>query len=70
MRKLIKEYRNRFASVEKMSDGTFDLYNDVTGEFVRTVKTWNEAKGHLSDKHVHYNAIEVSQPLTPSNAGT
>lgn len=56
--KLIKQYRNRFASVEKMSDGTFDLYNDVTGEFVRTVKTWNEAKGHLSDKHVHYNAIE------------
>jgi hypothetical protein len=58
MRKLIKEYRNRFSSVEKMSDGTFDLYNDVTGEFIRTVKTWAEAKAHLSDKHVHYNAIE------------
>jgi len=58
MRKLIKQYRNRYASVEKMSDGTFDLYNDVTGEFIRTVKTWREAKGHLSDKQSYYNAIE------------
>ena len=58
MRKLVKEYSNRYASVEKMSDGTFDLYNNVTGEFVRTVKTWGLAKGHLSDKNVHYSAIE------------
>jgi hypothetical protein len=58
MRKLIKEYRNRYASVEKMSDGTFDLYNDVTGEFIRTVRTWREAKGHLSEKQSYYNAIE------------
>ncbi len=58
MRKLIKQYRNRYASVEKMSDGTFDLYNDVTGEFIRTVRTWREAKGHLSDKQSYYNAIE------------
>ena len=41
-----------------MSDGTFDLYNNVTGLFVETVKTWDEAKGHLSDTYAHYDAIE------------
>jgi len=41
-----------------MSDGTFDLFNDVTGLFVRTVKTWPEAKGWLSDNWAHYNATE------------
>jgi|TARA_R100001460_G_scaffold42553_3_gene78708 hypothetical protein len=58
MRTLIKEYSNRFAAAEKMSDGTFDLYNNVTGLFVRTVKTWDEAKGHLSDTYCYYDAIE------------
>jgi hypothetical protein len=58
MRKLVKEYSNRYASAEKMSDGTFDLYNNVTGEFVRTVKTWRLAKGHLSEKKIYYSAIE------------
>ena len=41
-----------------MSDGTFDPYNNVTGLFVETVKTWDEAKGHLSDTYAHYDAIE------------
>lgn len=58
MRTCIKVYRNKFASIEKMSDGTFDLFNDVTGLFVRTVKTWSEAKGWLSDNSAHYNATE------------
>lgn len=57
-RRTIKEYGNRWHSAERMSDGTFDLFNNVTGEFLRTVNTWDEAKSHISDGRAHYQSTE------------
>lgn len=56
MKAVIKEYSNPYASVERMSDGTFDLFNDVTGEYEGTVQTWREAQAHLQETQDFYTS--------------
>jgi len=49
-------YSNNFASVEKTVDG-WECFNDVTGLFVKLVKTWQEARAFLIETSQYYQAI-------------
>ena len=54
----MKTYSNKYASAEKRADGSFDLFNDVTGLYRGNVKTWQEANAFLTEQKQHYSAVE------------
>ena len=51
------QYRNRFATIEKF-EGNWELYNDVTGLFVRECDTYDEARTAMVEMAQYYSAIE------------
>lgn len=65
-------YGNRFATQEEQSDGTWIVWNHVTGLFIsdgsgdpesgerhpRIYKTYSEARGDVVYLYQHYRALE------------
>ncbi len=54
----LKSYKNRFATIEQQSNGSWDIYNDVSGMFIRNVVSYTEAHTTMVEMAMHYSAIQ------------
>lgn len=52
------EYSNRYASIEQDKDGSWSLFNDVTGLLIQEHLTYPQARKRMIEIYQHYDAIE------------
>jgi len=55
------EYSNRYASIERGSDNTWAVFNDVTGLLVAEGLTYQQARNRMIELDQHYSAIEFGR---------
>jgi hypothetical protein len=61
MSKNLKSYKNRYASIDEMENGSWSIYNDVTGLFIREVPTYTEAITAMREMANYYNSVEYGR---------
>ena len=50
-------FENEFSSMERNADGTWSVFNDVTGMIVAPRASYSKAVGMLQHFRLHYRAL-------------
>lgn len=57
----MKTYTNRFAEIEENPDGSWNVFNRVTGLCVKESVGYQEARGYMVQFYQHYSGVEHGQ---------
>ena len=57
----MKHYENAYASIEQDADGSWSVFNDVTGLLVASGLTYKAARARMIELAQHYHAVEFGR---------